>query len=247
MTKQFHLNRLPLLILFIVLLSIAIHANANAVVQNLQVEYANTPLGIDVQNPRFSWQMAASGLERGVYQSAYQLNVMDPNGKVMWDSKKIANDKSLNIEYSGSPLKPVTRYNWKVTVWDENGRPAVGSSWFETGLMDPDPKLSGWDGATWIGGGDGDLVFYSPYLSVFKLSYIIKLDKESGTNKASFVFGANDSRLMDKYKNIFGVESRKNESYIKLELDISKLDDSEIGLAHLNVYRLCYHPEDKSD
>ena len=32
-----------------------------AVVKNLQVEYRSTPLGIDVQQPRFSWQMDGDG------------------------------------------------------------------------------------------------------------------------------------------------------------------------------------------
>jgi len=246
MIKSHWLKRLHLL-LFAVFFVVSFQLNAAAIIQNLQVEYTKTPLGIDVKTPRFSWQMASSGTIRDFSQSAFQLVVTNPIGKVMWDSKKIANDKSLNIEYAGLPLKPATRYIWKVTVWDKEGKPLVGSSWFETGLMNPDPKLSAWDGATWIGGGDDDLVFYSSYLSVFKLNYTIKLDKALGTTKAAFVFGANDPRLMDKYKNIFGVESKKNESYIKFELNISKVDGSENGLAQLDVYRVGYHPDDKAD
>ncbi len=246
MIKQVRLTRLTHLILFIVLVLNASHASATAMVQNLQVEYTKTPLGIDVKTPRFSWQMAASADDRDISQSSFQLIVANPEGKVMWDTKKILNDKSLNIEYSGAPLQATTRYNWKVTVWDQEGKPATGSSWFETGLMNPDPKLPAWDGATWIGGGDNNMVFCSSYLSVFKLSYKIKLDKESGTTKAALVFGANDPRLMDKYKNIFGVESKKDKSYIKLELNISKVDGSENGLAQLNVFRVGYHPDDKA-
>ena len=247
MIKQVHLTRFTLLILFTVLLSIAFLSSATAIVQNLQVEYAKTPLGIDVKAPRFSWQMAASGTDRDISQSAYQLVVTDSEGILMWDTRKLAKNKSLNIEYTGLPLKPATRYTWKVTVWDQEGKPAAGSAWFETGLMNSDPKLSAWDGASWIGGGDKDLVFCPTYLSVFKLNYTIKLDKESGTTKAAFIFGANDPRLMDKYKNIFGVESKKDESYIKFELNISKVDGSEGGLAQLNVYRIGYHPDDKAN
>jgi len=244
MTRLFASKRLQFLILLVVLVSVT--ASATAVIQNLRVEYAKKPLGIDVKAPRFSWQMAASDNARGISQSAFRLIVTNPEGKVIWDSKKVTGDKSLNIEYKGAPLKPATRYDWKVNVWDQNGLQSVGPSWFETGLMNPDPKLSAWDGATWIGGGD-DLVLYSSYLSVFKISYTLKLDKESGTTKAGFIFGANDPRLMDKNKNIFGVENRKNESYIKFELDISKIDGSETGLAQLKVYRVGYHPEDKSE
>ncbi|MEI7525518.1 MAG: family 78 glycoside hydrolase catalytic domain [Mariniphaga sp.] len=247
MIKSFRLKQLQIFLLFTTFILVSINTIAAVVIQNLQVEYANTPLGIDVKTPRFSWQMAASGAERDISQSAFQLVVTDSEGILMWDTRKLAKNKSLNIEYTGLPLKPATRYNWKVTVWDQDDKPSAGSSWFETGLMNPDPKLSAWSGATWIGGGDNDLVFYSQYLSVFKLEYTIQLDNESGTTKAAFVFGANDPRLMDKYKNIFGVESKKDGSYIKFELNISKVDGSESGLAQLNVYRIGYHPDDKAN
>ena len=51
-----------------------------AAVGHLRVEYEETPLGMDVKTPRFSWQMAARPGERGVSQSAYQVEVKDANG-----------------------------------------------------------------------------------------------------------------------------------------------------------------------
>jgi alpha-L-rhamnosidase len=56
--------------------------------------------------------------------------------------------------------------------------------------------------------------------------------------------GANDSRLMDKNKNIFQVENGKNQSYFKVELDISGVDGSENGRAKLNFYRAGYTDKD---
>ena len=50
-------------------------ASAALVVKNLQVEYRTNPLGIDVAQPRFGWQMAATAGERGAGQAAYQLEV----------------------------------------------------------------------------------------------------------------------------------------------------------------------------
>ena len=237
--------RFFLLVFFV--LGIFNSLQAKTSVTNLLVEYQKTPLGIDIQTPRFSWQMAADFSERGISQTAYQLVVTTNDGNVVWDSKKTTGDKSLNIEYAGKALQPATRYNWTVTVWDNKNETATASSWFETGLLNPDPKLSAWDGATWIGGSDNDLVLYSPYLSVFKLSCAIQLDKISSSTKAGLVFGANDSRLLDKNKNIFQVESKRNQSFIKFELDISKVDGSENGLAQLHVFRIGYHPDDKVD
>ena len=81
------------------------------------MEYRSTPLGIDVQQPRFSWQMDATAGERGVAQAAYQIEVRDPKGALVWDSKRIDSPESLDIRYGGSPLEAATRYAWTVTVW----------------------------------------------------------------------------------------------------------------------------------
>lgn len=208
----------------------------------LKVEYTANPIGIDVEKPRFSWQMVAEDGQRGVYQSAWQIVVSDQEGKVSWDSGKNEGSVSIGIEYSGTPLKARTRYNWKLTVWDHAGHGITGESWFETGLMNP--EISAWSDAQWIGGGDEDLVLYSHYLSVFTVGYKIRLDEGSASKRASFILGANDNRLLDKNMNIFGISSPKNGHYIKLELDISGLDGTENGLAKLNIYRIGYHPSD---
>ncbi len=127
-------------------------------IENLKVEYSKTPIGIDIRQPRFSWQMTASGSERGQMQTAFEIVVKDPEGSVAWDSKKIIDGTSLGKVYSGSSLKAGTRYSWTVIVWDQSGKSYSNSSWFETGLMNFNPDLSAWEGAKWIGGGSGDLV-----------------------------------------------------------------------------------------
>ena len=218
------MNKNPKLIYLLFLFSIMLiswqstSSRANFSITELRVEYAKTPLGIDVEIPRFSWQMEVDGDKRGFSQKAYQLVVKNSEGDIAWESEKINDDRSLNIAYAGSQLEPSSRYDWTVTVWDQDGKSTKASSWFETGLMDPD--ISAWSGARWIGGTEEDLVFYSPYLSVFKFHYSLKLDRTSKSTKAGFIFGANDTRLMDKYKNIHQVKSEKDESYIKLEIDM---------------------------
>lgn len=217
------------------------------VIGNLMVEYTKTPLGMDVQNPRFSWQMSSPPGGRGYSQTSYQLIVKDHTGNVVWDSKKSDSSVSLGILYGGTPLKSATRYNWTVNVWDQNGEMSTGTSWFETGLMNPDPGLSAWEGAMWIGGGSDDLVLQPHFLSVFKVNFTVQLEQQSGSTRAGFVLGANDSRLLDKDKNIYNIESNHNESYIKFELDISAVDTTPEGLARLNIYRAGYHPADVAE
>lgn len=218
-------------------------ADAAAVIRNLQVEYRNTPLGIDVAQPRFSWQMATTAGERGYAQSAYQIQVNDARGSAVWDSGRVDSAASLGVVYAGRPLQPATRYAWTVSVWDHKGaRLAAAGSWFETGLMDPSPDAAAWGGARWIGGGDSDLVLYSPYQAIFDLSYALTI--APGSTRAAFVYGANDSRLMDKHKNIHQLQNAPDQSYIKLELDISGVDGTPAGKARLHVYRAGYAPAD---
>jgi len=219
-----------------------VRTNAAVVIENLKVEYRNTPLGIDETKPRFSWQMATTAGERGYRQAAYQVQVTDPEGKLAWDSKRVEESRSVGISYAGNPLRAETRYSWNVTVWSQAGERLQASSWFETGLMNPIPDSSAWAGARWIGGGDEDLVLYAPYLAIFKLKYAVTIPP--GSSRAGFVYGANDSRLMDRYKNIYQITSRKDESYIKLELDISAVDGTSSGKAKLNIYRAGYKDDD---
>ncbi|HMB62793.1 MAG TPA: family 78 glycoside hydrolase catalytic domain, partial [Eudoraea sp.] len=215
-------------------------------VTGLKVEYREAPLGIDMDAPRFSWQMATNPMKRGQFQTAYQVIVSDEAEAVVWDSQKQESDSSSGVKYGGGVLTPGTKYNWQVKVWDETGSVTTASSWFETGLMDPDPRSDAWHGAQWIGGGDEELVLYSHYLSVFKMVYSLQLDEPSESTAASFVFGANDRRLMDKDKNIQGVGVQKDESYIRFELDITKVNGKEDGLAKFNVYRVGYTPDDSN-
>lgn len=212
-------------------------------VNNLTVEYTTTPLGIDVKQPRFAWQMQAPKGVRGMSQTAYKIEVKNSSGDEVWNSGKVSCSTALAIKYEGEKLQPKTRYNWTVSVWDNNGEEHSASSWFETGLMNPD--ISAWEGAQWIGGGDDDLVFCADYQLIFRMKYGLTIGE--GSSKAALVYGANDMRLMDKYKNIYQLENKENESYIKLELDVSDVNGSANGLAKFNVYRAGYAPDDNPD
>lgn len=233
-------------ILFLTIISILsssflLAADVNIV--KLQTEYASTPLGIDVVKPRFSWQMAS--VSAGAHQKAYQIIVVDEAKIKVWDSGKQVSGVSLNIKYNGKPLKPQLRYYWQILVWDQDHKKHIANSWFETGLMDASSSLSAWEGAKWIGGGDEDMVLYANYLPVFKISFSLKLDEVSASTRAGFIFGANDDRLMDKNKNIFGLQSIEDSSYVMIELDNSPLLNNHP--AQLRVYRRGYVPNDKKN
>ncbi|SBV97371.1 alpha-L-rhamnosidase [uncultured Dysgonomonas sp.] len=240
---MYKINIISVLFLLYSCFSFSLLGAENIKIVNLKTEYTETPLGIDVEKPRFSWQMKST--EQGCYQKAYQIQVTDEKGLKVWDSEKTEENISLNIIYAGIPLKPATRYIWKVSVWDQSNTKHTAESWFETGLMNPDPLLSAWNGAQWIGGDNKDMILYSSYLPVFKIGFSLKLDEASGTTKAGFIYGANDSRLMDKYKNLYKLENGKDTSFLLVELDISSL--SVNGSAYLHIYRAGYDPQDKKD
>lgn len=210
--------------------------------ENLQVEYETTPLGIDVERPCFSWLMRAEEGKRGCRQTAYRITVTDERGEPVWDTGRVLSDKSLGIEYAGRPLNPASRYTWKAEVWNEEDKLLTASSWFETGLMS---GSDAWEDARWIGGGDEDMVLYSDYLPVFRLDCRLQLDEKSGSTLVGFLYGGNDPRLMDADKNLFGLAAEAGHSYIKVELDISPLARSSAAMLH--VYRVGYCPTDKAD
>lgn len=230
---------------FLLFLSLVSSVFANVSIDNLLVDHQSTPLGIDQTNPHFSWQMKALDNRHGYTQTAYQLVVTNSTNKVVWDSKKVDSNRSLGIEYAGQALQPTTRYTWNVTVWDNTGKQSTNSSWFETGLMDT--TLAAWSGAEWIGGGQEALVFYSPYLSVFKAQFSLQLDQASRSAKAAFVLGGNDPRLTNKDLNLMGMANGPDQSYIAVELDISGVNESATGLAKLNIYRVGYTKTDQAD
>ncbi|WP_343690656.1 family 78 glycoside hydrolase catalytic domain [Chitinophaga sp.] len=209
-------------------------------VANLRTEYTIEPLGIDIPHPRFSWQMNAD--KPNTSQSFYSIEVSTDRGDIVWQSGKVKSGISLNIAYNGAPLKPRTIYQWKVKVWNQDGIAAMGKSRFETGLMDT--RISAWEKARWIGGDDQDLVLYAQYLPVFKLNCSIQLDEASHSTHAGLIWGANDMRLLDKNKNNFNIQSPKDSSYIKIELDISPLTSG--SPASLHVFRTGYQPGEKS-
>ncbi|MHA8066705.1 family 78 glycoside hydrolase catalytic domain [Aquirufa sp. ROCK2-A2] len=211
---------------------------------NLKVEYQKQPLGLDEQHPRFSWNMVANPKLRAEKQQAYRIWVEDEAKQMVWDSQKQLSGLSLGIAYEGKSLNPTTRYTWKLQVWNQKNQVSTASSWFETGLMAT--SQAAWNGAQWIG--SNDLPFSSHYLSVYKFQYGIQLDAEAKSTKASFVFGANDPRLFNRNQNIQDVESGRNGNYIRFELDISSLSDSDTASrANFHVYRVGYDKKDKAD
>ena len=99
---------------------------------DLTTEYKREPLGLDEAQPRFGWKLDSD--QQDTVQASYRLRIVQ-GGDVVWDSGTVASTQSVLNEYLGPNLTPRTEYDWTVTVWDNHGETAEGTSRFETGLL----------------------------------------------------------------------------------------------------------------
>jgi len=130
----------------------------SAKVINLRCEYLSNPLGIDVLQPRLSWQLDCP--RRGARQTAYQIVAADSQKALeearalIWDTGKILSERSTHVPYEGPALRSAQRVWWRVRIWDEHDQPSPWSepAWWEMGLLDRGEWRGRWIGAALSGG-----------------------------------------------------------------------------------------------
>lgn len=109
-------------------------------VSDIRIEYRRNPVGIDVAQPRLSWQITAD--RRNVRQAAYRIQVARDAGfsAMVWDSGVVTSDASFGVEYQGPDIAPRTRYYCRVQVTDQDGRtsPWSAPAFWETGFLGED-------------------------------------------------------------------------------------------------------------
>ena len=130
-------------------------AGASIFPTDLTCEYRNNPLGIDVPQPRLSWQFKTDHPDiRAQRQTAWQivaasrLEYLEQGQGDLWDSGKIESEKQLHIIYQGENLKSGLRVYWKVRTWDKKDSMSEWSepAFWEMGLLTP----ADWGTAQWI-------------------------------------------------------------------------------------------------
>ena len=125
-------------------------------ISHLTCEYRIDPMGIDVLQPRLSWQLESN--QRGTRQTAYRILVAASEtdlygGNILWDSGKVTSDQSIHVRYGGPGLVSGQRVYWKVWVWDEGGQGAESTpAWWEMGLLEQTNWQGQWIGAPFVGG-----------------------------------------------------------------------------------------------
>ena len=128
-------------------------ANGKTLVGHLRCENRDNPIGIDAEQPRFSWWLQSP--VRGQRQTAYQVRVASSPAILqrakgdLWDSGKQFSDGSIAVVYGGQPLRSGQACWWQVKLWDHDGKPTAWSepAQFTTGMLDAKDWQGQWIGA----------------------------------------------------------------------------------------------------
>jgi len=166
---------------FAVLILFPLSASAGALTaERLRCEYLDSPLGIDVTEPRLSWELRATDENvRGLRQSAYQVQVASSPERLardqgdLWDTGKVQSGQSTQVAYAGQELKSQDVCYWKVRVWDGADQP---SSWSEAarwsmGLLQRSDWTGHWIAAPREPDIPWDFSVFSGILAVRQASY----------------------------------------------------------------------------
>ena len=97
----------------------------------------DNPIGIDVTQPRISWQIQTD--TRSWLQSAYQIQISYEAEftNIHWDSSKVQSEQSVHVEIIGLTLQSQQRYYYRVRVWSNHGDVSEWSeiAFWEMGLL----------------------------------------------------------------------------------------------------------------
>ena len=80
----------------------------------LRVEYEFEPVGLDVENPRFSWSFDNEGI-RGDLQTGYEIIIYDSNGNST-STGKISSSDSIQITINNLQLISHEEYKFSVQI-----------------------------------------------------------------------------------------------------------------------------------
>jgi alpha-L-rhamnosidase len=143
--------RARIICLFVLVIPINIFAQLR--VDAALCENKLNPLGVDVANIHFGWELDAN--ENSQFQTAYQVGIASSVTKLqsgdydVWNSSVVRSGQNVLVEYKGRKMEPAQTYYWRVKVWDKHNKPSAWSAvqQFITGL----PAKADWANAKWIG------------------------------------------------------------------------------------------------
>ena len=113
-------------------------------ISHVTCEHIENPVSIDVENPRFSWEVSSD--QNQVYQSAYRIIVKKETGETVWDSGKTERKDTIEIKYNGKALVSAQKYHYQIISWNQDGEEAESQTqFFQTAFF----HTTDWE-AEWI-------------------------------------------------------------------------------------------------
>ena len=97
-------------------------------ISHVTCEHIENPVSIDVENPRFSWEVSSD--QNQVYQSAYRIIVKKETGETVWDSGKTERKDTIEIKYNGKALVSAQKYHYQIISWNQDGEEAESQTQF---------------------------------------------------------------------------------------------------------------------
>lgn len=164
-------------------------------IKSLKCENKQEALGVDRVSPQFSWVLSAD--ENGAHQTAYQLTIYNENSNLIYDSNKVLSDRQFGVIADlKDVIKPYTKYDFSVTVWDENDEKTTKSSFFVTGVF----KAGQWKGdwfKIWYNFGKAGYVRKEFDINSEEIDYAYCFLGATGDKVNSIVAYINGSRIGD--------------------------------------------------
>ncbi|HLP74017.1 MAG TPA: hypothetical protein VK155_14020, partial [Bacteroidales bacterium] len=114
--------------LYLILINVflwKIHPSEN-IPHGLMIEFIREPSGVQIMDmkPEFTWIVPASCKSQTAYQllvASSEENLRNDTGDI-WNSGKVPDNNSVQVEFGGEALKPGKSYCWKVKIWDSKGK-----------------------------------------------------------------------------------------------------------------------------
>lgn len=143
-------NYLSFYLMALFLAGFVLQGYSKNIVTALKCDYHVNPVGIDILQPRLSWQVVAD--ENNFMQQAYEIRVaatrddLSSGKKLVWNSEKVSSGESVNIPYGGPAAGAMQRMWWQVRVWDAKNKATAWSepAYWEMGLLKPDDWKASW-------------------------------------------------------------------------------------------------------
>lgn len=112
-------------------------------IENITCEHVTNPLSVTTKNPRFSWELKAD--KNNIYQKAYQIQVQNEKGEIVWDSGRQEDSRTTEVSYQGKALESSACYQYSITIWELDGREVRSSlTKFETALFTKEDWRANW-------------------------------------------------------------------------------------------------------